>query len=81
MYLRRADAISLLRQIVSEKVITLSWVSLAQVGSDRYELHLKSEDVDLASFKRIIEKYDLRLKEDDRLWVIYREDNPEILTV
>lgn len=76
--MRRADAITLLKKIDSEKVINPNWISLTHVGSGRYELRLKREDLYFAFLKQIVEKCNLRVKEDDGLWAIYGEGNAEI---
>jgi hypothetical protein len=71
--MKREEAIAILREIVESSCIALKSVSLVNIKSDSYELHLKPEDDTSDSLKPIVEKHYLKLKEANGTIIIYRE--------
>jgi hypothetical protein len=71
--LKREEAVAILKEIVEKHSISLKWVSLENIESDSYELHLKLERGKLVSLKLIVEKHNLELKEANGDIIIYRE--------
>ena len=65
----RAKALAILREIVAEGGRP-SMVNLVNVQEDSYELHIKPKVLGIASLKRIAEKHNLKLKEEDDSFTI-----------
>ncbi len=69
--MKREKAIAILKEIVANQVLSLYWVSLVNLESDEYELHLKSESCDPACLEPIVEKHNLVLKEANGVLVVH----------
>lgn len=68
--MKREEAISLLKEITANQMLQPSWISL-EYGIEGYELHIKSEDVDLDLLKPIVAKHALSLKKVNGLIIIH----------
>jgi hypothetical protein len=72
--MEREEAIAFLRDLVTNRLFNLNWVTLVS-GVAGYQLHIKPETADLTLLKPAVEKHSLSFKQVDGVLIIYKEHN------